>query len=78
MTDDEYRKQWRLREVEIVREDIANVRVVQREHEKMLAKLHDRLKEQFAMIEQLQAKMGEVLVALDKAREVFKGQKGKQ
>jgi septal ring factor EnvC (AmiA/AmiB activator) len=77
MTDDDYRKQWRLREVEIVREDIANVRVVQREHEKMLAKLHDRLKEQFSMIEQLQAKIGEVLVSLDKARELFKAQKGK-
>jgi hypothetical protein len=77
MTDDEYRKQWRLREVEIVREDIANVRVVQREHEKMLAKLHERLKEQFVIIEQLQAKMGEVLVSLEKAREVFKGQQKK-
>ena len=77
MTDDEYRKQWRLREVEIVREDIANVRVVQREHEKMLAKLHERLKEQFAMIEQMQPKIGEVLVSLEKAREVFKGQQKK-
>lgn len=77
MTDDEYRKQWRLREVEVVREDMNNVRVVQREHEKMLAKLHERLKEQFAMIEQMQAKIGEVLVSLDKARELFKAQKGK-
>ena len=77
MTDDEYRKQWRLREVEIVREDISNVRVVQREHEKMLAKLHERLKEQFSLIEQMQSKIGEVLVSLDKARELFKAQKGK-
>jgi hypothetical protein len=77
MTDDEYRKQWRLREVEIVREDMNNVRVVQREHEKMLAKLHERLKEQFSLIEQMQSKIGEVLVSLDKARELFKAQKGK-
>jgi hypothetical protein len=77
MTDDEYRKQWRLREVEIVREDISNVRVVQREHENMIRKLDENLKEQFSMIEQMQSKIGEVLVSLDKARELFKAQKGK-
>ena len=78
---DEYenacRKQYRAREVEIVREDILNVRTIQREHERALRALHDRMAEKDKQYEQLQAKMGEVLVSLEKAREVFKGQQKK-